>query len=534
MAIKLFGFTLGKDKSLVKTEEKPKSFVLPEGDDGSVLVEAGGFYGQYIDLDGTSRNDLELILKYREMSMHPECDSAIEDIITEGIVCEDNQQPVKIVLDGTNFSDKIKTKIVEEFDQILRLLAFKTKGYEIFKRWYIDSRLVFHIIIDEKARKQGILELRYVDPINIQKIKEYKKETRPDGSKIITGVRHFYIYNKDGFRSGDATGLKISPDSICWVSSGLFDTRNKRICGFLHKAIKPLNQLRMMEDAVVIYRISRAPERRIFYVDVGNLPKNKSEQYLKDLMLRYKNRLTYDMNTGQIRDDRRHMSMLEDYWIPRREGGKGTEIDTLPGGQNLGQMQDVEYFLKRLYQSLNVPLSRISGEQKSFSIGKGTEITRDEIKFAKFISRLRAKFSELFFNLLRIQLILKGIITEKEWDLNKGEIYIDYLKESYFAEQKQFEILRDKIEILTTMEPAIGKYYSEKWVRKNILGLTDKDEEVLQKQIDAENKIKQEKEAQQLQLNPQKNQTQEEKKDNKKKSFNSFKKQIGKQEDNNG
>lgn len=505
MEFKLFGLKLGQDykKPLASTEQKKikKSFVLPQTDDDAVSIEAvGGFYGHFVDFDGTIRNDNELIYKYREMSMHPECESAIDDIVGEAIVSEESLMPVKVVLDNLDESDGIKKKIGEEFKKILQLLEFQTKGYELFRRWYVDSKLVFHIIVDEKKTEDGILEVRYVDPVNIQKIKQYKHEVNAEGQKIITGVEEFYCYNKEGFKTNIplGAGLRISPDAICYVTSGLFDSRNKRTVGYLHKAIKPLNQLRMMEDAVVIYRLSRAPERRIFYIDVGNLPKNKAEQYLRDLMNRYRNKLTYNADTGEVRDDRRHMSMLEDFWLPRREGGKGTEITTLQGAQNLSELDDVKYFQKKLYKSLNVPISRMDGEQKSFSIGKSTEIARDEIKFGKLIARLRNKFSELFYSLLKTQLILKNIIEVDDWEKIKHSLFFDYLKDTYFAELKQNEIVNERINVLNSLEPYIGVYYSKAWVRKNVLGMNDTDVEEMQKEIEEEKK----EEAEELAKNP--------------------------------
>lgn len=498
--LKLFGIKLGKNKKPLSADDNLKvkrSFVLPEMDDDSVTVEAvGGFFGQYVDFDHTTRNDADLIYKYREMSMHPECESAIEDIVSEAIVTNESEAPVKIILDNIDYSDEVKKKIIKEFNNVLTILNFQTKGYEIFRRWYIDGKLVYHIIVDENKKEQGILELRYVDPVNIQKVKQYKRELNEKGIRIITGVDEFYVYSKEGFRSGShmsinssgaSTALRISPDAISYVTSGLFDSRNRRTVGYLHQAIKPLNQLRMMEDAVVIYRLSRAPERRIFYIDVGNLPKQKAEQYVRDLMNKYKNRLVYNADTGEVRDEKRFLNMMEDFWLPRREGGKGTEITNLPGAQNLGELDDVKYFMKKLYMSLSVPYSRLENEQKSFSIGKSTEITRDEIKFSKFVSRLRNKFSELFYNTLKTQLILKKIIKAEDWDDIKDKIFFDFLKDSYFSELKENEVILEKANVLNIIQPHIGKYYSEYWVMKNILGMNDSEIDEMKKQIDAEN-----------------------------------------------
>jgi len=521
MEFKLFGLKLGSNKKPLSSSESNKirrSFVLPQNDDDAVSIEAvGGFFGQYVDFDHTTRNDADLIYKYREMSMHPECEAAIDDIVSDAIVSEENSAPVKIILDAVEYSDDIKRRIIKEFNSVLSLLQFQTKGYEIFRRWYIDGKLVYHIIVDEKTPERGIAELRYVDPVNIQKVKQYKRELNAQGQRIITGADEFYVYSKDGFRTGMhmntgtnsvSSALRISPDAVVYITSGLFDSRNKRTVGYLHKAIKPLNQLRMMEDAVVIYRLSRAPERRIFYIDVGNLPKQKAEQYVRDLMNKYRNKLIYDASTGEIRDDRRHMSMLEDYWLPRREGGKGTEITTLQGAQNLSELEDVKYFLKKLYKSLNVPLSRMDGEQKSFTIGKSTEITRDEIKFAKFVNRLRNKFSELFYNLLKTQLILKKVLNEREWNRIKDKIFFDFLKDSYFAELKENEVALERANVLGQLQSYVGVYYSQYWIKKNILGLNDTEIEIMQMQIDQEKELEKQKQQAEAEVEAQKAQEQ--------------------------
>ena len=437
----LFGFDLGRSKKQNKQEKALKSFVVPTFDDGAIPVEAGGFYGQYVDLDGTVRNDFELTMKYREMAQDPIVEVAIDDIVNESIIMGEKKPPVKILLDKLEESDGVKQKIHDEFRNLLRVMQFETKGAEIFRRWYVDGKIFFHLIIDEGNPQQGILELRYVDPMNIQKIREYTKETLKNGTKVITGYKDFYLYNKDNPRAGGtASGIKISEDAIAFCSSGLMDSRYKRTVGFLNKAIKPLNQLRMLEDAIVIYRISRAPERRIFYIDVGNLPKTKAEQYVKDLMNRYRNRLVYDANTGEVRDDKKFMSMLEDYWLPRREGSRGTEITTLQGGQNLGELTDVIYFQKKVYRALSVPASRLE-QDKQFMLGRSTEITRDEVRFTKFVHRLRSKFSELFFDILRKQLILKKVISADEWPEMKESIYFDFLKDNLFTELKKVAII---------------------------------------------------------------------------------------------
>lgn len=494
MAFELFGLKFGRTKE-EKEESKLTSFVPPTTDDGAVIVETGGFYGQYVDLDGSTRSDYELIQKYRDMSLHPECETAVDEIVNETIVSSDNQDVVRINLDKTGLDTEIKTLILKEFKTIIDLLNFNTKGYEIFRRWYIDSRLYFHVIVNPNNLSKGIVELRYIDPLNLQKIREFKKETRADGTKLISDTEDFYIFHKYVFPGGqknfatapDVQGLRISPDAIAAVNSGMYDTKNKRVVGHLHKAIKALNQLRMMEDAVVIYRISRAPERRIFYVDVGNLPKQKAEQYLRDLMNKHRNKLIYDANTGEVRDDRRFMTMLEDYWMPRREGGKGTEIQTLPGGQNLSEMEDVKYFQKKLYRSLNVPVSRLESDN-GFTLGRSSEITRDEVKFTKFVNKMRTKFSELFYDLLGKQLILREILSKDEWDKIRSSVHFDFKRDTYFSELKEAELRKDKVEELMNMNQFVGKYFSYQWIRKNVLKLSDEDITQMDAEIDEERK----------------------------------------------
>lgn len=484
--MELFGFRLERGKQEKKQDKALKSFVVPTFDDGAIPVEAGGFYGQYVDLDGTVRNDFELTMKYREMAQDPIVEVAVDDVINEAIVVGEKKSPVKIVLDRLKASDNVKERIHEEFRNILRVMQFETKGTEIFRRWYVDGKIFFHLIIDEKNPQTGILELRYVDPMNIQKIREYTKETLINGTKIITGYKDFYLYNKDNPRSGgNPSGIKISEDAIAFCSSGLMDSRYKRTVGFLHKAIKPLNQLRMLEDSIVIYRISRAPERRIFYIDVGNLPKTKAEQYVKDLMNRYRNRLVYDAATGEVRDDKKFMSMMEDYWLPRREGSRGTEITTLQGGQNLGELTDVIYFQKKLYRALSVPVSRLE-QDKQFMLGRSTEITRDEVRFTKYIHRLRIKFSEFFFDVLRKQLILKKIISPDEWNDMKEAIYFDFLKDNLFTELKNAELRKQQVEEVGNIKPYIGKYYSHEWIRKNVLGFNEAEIKEMDKEIEKE------------------------------------------------
>ena len=492
MPVNFFGFSVSRKNTQPEAPKAAiKSFAPPEMDDGAALIEAGGLYGQYVDLDGTIKNDIDMIVKYRSMILNHEVDAAVADIVNEAVITTESKPPVQIVLDDVNLSDNIKDKMVEEFDKILHLLDFNRRGDEIFRKWYIDSRLYFHIIVDEKNQKKGIQELRPIDPTKIRKVKEIQKDkidVRGTGGAVsdqslIVGHREYYIYNDKGNPyEGFGTNLKIYPDSIGYAHSGLYDYPNKRIVGYLHKAIKPLNQLRMIEDSVVIYRIARAPERRIFYIDVGSLPKNKAEQYLRDIMNRYRNKLVYNANTGEIADDHKHMSMLEDYWLPRREGGKGTEISTLDGGQNLGEMEDVEYFQKKLYQSLNVPTSRLEADN-GFNMGRASEISRDELKFAKFIDRLRNRFSQLFVETLRSQLLLKGIMKEEDFAAIKQEIQFKYLKDSYFAESKDMEIMQDRFDILQTASEYIGKYYSLEYVRKNILRQTEEEIKEMDKQI---------------------------------------------------
>jgi len=494
MAIKLFGFTLSKDEGTSSEESKKSlSFVPPDYDDGSVPIEVGGYFGAVVDFDGTIKSDIELIRKYRDMALHPEVESAIADICNEAIVYDDTFTTVKIDTTHLRQSHSIKDKIEAEFDEVLALLDFSRRGYEIFRKWYIDSRLYYHIIADEGNKKKGIKELRPIDPTKIRKVRRITKKPLDKnnaagvGIQLVTAVEEFYVYNEQQPNSStlQLEGLKIYPDSICFVHSGLFDGYHKKIIGYLHKAIKALNQLRMIEDAVVIYRITRAPERRVFYVDVGNLPKQKAEEYVRGLMQRYRNKLMYDPNTGEVQDSRKHLSMLEDFWMPRREGGRGTEIQTLEAGQNLSEMDDVKYFQKKLFQSLNVPSSRLE-ETTGFNLGKASEISRDEVKFFKFIERLRMKFAELFLELLRVQLVMKGIIKDSEWDEIEDRLAFKFAKDSHFSELKESEILKDRLQSARDAEDFVGKYYSREWVRKKILRQTEDDVEQIDKQIEAE------------------------------------------------
>ena len=471
----LFGFKITRSK------DEGESFTLPSSDDGTIEVAGGGFYSQTLDVDGRDKTENDLIRRYRDIAIQPECDSAIEDIVSEGIASNE--------LDRLEYSSKVKKRIHEEFDRVLQLLDFNIKGHDIFRRWYVDGRIYYHKVIDKKEPRKGIKELRYIDPRKIKKVREVIKD-RPNP---VTGIDpkketlEYYLYNEK-MADNSATpqsALKITRDSVAYCPSGLVDQTKGTVLSYLHKAIKPVNQLRMIEDALVIYRISRAPERRIFYIDVGNLPKIKAEQYLKDVMNRYRNKLVYDASTGEIRDDRNHMSMLEDFWLPRREGGRGTEITTLPGGANLGEIDDIVYFQRKLYRSLNVPMSRMEAEQ-NFSLGRSTEITRDELKFSKFVQRLRKKFSALFHDILRTQLVLTGVIAEEEWDKIKEHVQYDFLQDGHFAELRDSEILRERLEMLGTVEPYVGNFFSKAWVRKHILHQTQEEIDEIENEIENE------------------------------------------------
>jgi hypothetical protein len=481
----LFGFEI--KRKLANAKELP-SFVPKTDEDGSGVIQAGGHFGAYIDMDGDKvKNEVELILKYRDIASQPECDAAVEDIINESIVGDNDESPVNIVLDELDLSDKIKETIKFEFEEVLKLLNFNAYAHDIYRKWYIDGRLPYHIIIDSKNPKKGIKELRYIDPTKLRKVKEIEEQQDPKtGAKLIKKVDEFFLF-QDKTMNGAEQGLKIYPDAIAYCTSGVMDPGRKRILSYLHKALKPVNQLRMMEDSLVIYRISRAPERRIFYIDVGNLPKGKAEEYLRGIMNQYRNKLVYDAKTGDIKDDRKHMSMLEDFFLPRREGGRGTEITTLPGGENLGQIDDIIYFQKKLYKSLNVPVNRLEQEAQ-FSLGRTSEITRDEVKFKKFIDRLRKRFSDLFMQLLKTQLLLKGIITESDWRDWKESIAFDFIEDNYFSELKQSEMLRERFDMLSSLDQYVGKYISNEWIRKNVLRQTDDEIEEIQKQIDQETK----------------------------------------------
>jgi hypothetical protein len=485
----LFGFTIARNKEQDEDAVQP-SFTPPSSDDGALTITSAAYYGTYVDLDGTAKNEVELISRYREMAMQPEIESAIDDVVNEAICQDDDGKITQIVLDDLQQPEKIKKAIKTEFQNVLRLLNYKKMAQDIFRRYYIDGRMYYHIIIDKTDPTGGIKELRYIDPRKLRKVREVKKQKdERTGADVMNVVNEYYIYN-DKVVSGTSSsygpvGVRITPDSIVSVVSGLMDSRRAVVLSYLHKAIKPLNQLRMIEDATVIYRISRAPERRIFYIDVGNLPKLKAEQYLRDIMVKYKNKLVYDANTGEIRDDRKFLSMMEDFWLPRREGGKGTEITTLPGGQNLGELEDVKYFQKKLYGSLNVPVSRLEPNQ-GFSIGRVAEVTRDELKFAKFVDRMRNKFSDVFNQVLRVQCVLKGICTAEEWEEFKENIYYDFIRDNNFSELKEAELMTNRLELLSAVDPYTGRYFSQKWIQQNVLRLTDDDIKEMQTEIDKE------------------------------------------------
>ena len=480
----LFGFSFRRrEEQLKKSAPSP---VAPTNEDGATSFIAGGYHGTYVDLDGNFKTEYDMVVKYRMMAMHPEVDSAIEDIIQEAIVTDQNDSPVQIDLANLDVSDSVKEMIRTEFDYIKNLIGFDTKAHEMFRRWYIDGRLYYHKVIDLQRPQDGILELRYVDPQKIKKVRQINKipKTADQFQSLDYGkVDEYFIYNPKGLRNTSAnSGIKIAKDAITYVTSGILDTNKNIVLSYLHKAIKVLNQLMMIEDSLVIYRISRAPERRIFYIDVGNLPKVKAEQYLREVMSRYRNKLVYDANTGEIRDDRKYMSMLEDFWLPRREGGRGTEITTLPGGQNLGELTDIQYFQTKLYKALNVPAGRLDSES-TFNIGRSSEIMRDELKFTKFVGKLRKKFSEMFQDILKTQLILKGVITPEDWDEMKEHIQYDYLYDNHFTELKNIEMLNEKINLITAMEPFMGKYFSTEYVRTQILGQSEVEKRELDDQM---------------------------------------------------
>ena len=486
----LFGFRIERPK---KAEGSVPSFTSPTADDGTIDIAGGGFFGQVLDQDGRERTEIDLIRRYRDIAQQPECDTAIEDIVNEGIISNEDDVPVQITLDRLPFPEKIKRKIRKEFMEVLRLLHFEAKGHDVFRRWYVDGRIFFHKIIDTKNPKQGIVELRYIDPTKIKKVRQIKKQKdNKSGVDMVEGIEEYFLYNEKGMNSagmgGSGSGMKIAGDAIAYVPSGSIDGNSGRVLSYLHKAIKPVNQLRMIEDALVIYRISRAPERRIFYIDVGNLPKIKAEQYLKDVMNRYRNKLVYDASTGEIRDDRNHMSMLEDFWLPRREGGRGTEITTLPGGSNLGEIDDIVYFQKKLLKSLNVPISRMDSES-GFSLGRSTEITRDELKFTKFVQRIRKKFTPLFTDILKTQLLLKGIIAPDDWPMMQEHLQYDFLQDGHFSELKDAELLENRIQSLESIQSYIGTFFSKEYVLKKVLRMNDAEIDEMRQQIQRETEI---------------------------------------------
>ena len=468
---KLFGFEITR----AKDNKAIKSIVPPRDDDGAGYVtatSAGSHYGHYINMEGDdSKDQAQLILKYRGSAYQPEADAAIEDIVNEAITAAENKPSVALNLDNVPVSATVKKTMFEEFENIFNMLNFKELGHDIFRRWYIDGRIYHHLIIDENNPTAGIQEIRYIDTVKIRKVKQIKRKKDPiSGATLVDKVNEFYIYQEKP--GSQASGVKLTLDSVSYCTSGLLDEHRKKVISYLHKALKPITQLRMMEDSLVIYRLARAPERRMFYIDVGNLPRGKAEQYMKDIMAKYRNKLVYDAKTGEIRDDRKHMSMLEDFWLPRREGGRGTEISTLPGGENLGQIEDIIYFQKRLYRSLNVPMNRLEQEQQ-FSLGRATEISRDELKFQKFIDRLRNRFANLFYDILKKQLILKNVITEDDWNSWKNKVTVDFLRDNHFAELKEAELLRERIQSLDQITNYVGEYFSKEWVQKNVLLFDD-------------------------------------------------------------
>ncbi|MBT4698122.1 portal protein, partial [Candidatus Woesearchaeota archaeon] len=463
------------------------AFTMPENDDGSMMVSGAGAYGTSLDLDGQYKTEIELILKYREMAQTSDCEIAIDNIINESIVIDDTRNPVDIILDKTNLSDGIKKKVINEFNTVLDLLNFNNFGYDIFRRWYVEGKLYYHIMIDENNPNLGIVELRSLDATKIKKVKQINQKDTADPKKKEVSVNSMFNYNESGLGNRTSDGILISGDSIAYSTSGLLNPTKTGVLSYLHKAIKPLNQLRMVEDAIVIYRISRAPERRIFYIDVGNLPKLKAEQYIRDIMTRYKNKLVYDSTTGEVKDDRRHQSMLEDYWLPRREGGRGTEITTLPGGENLGQLEDVEYFQKKMYKAMHVPVSRLEADS-GFSLGRESEITRDELLFSKFIGKLQTRFSMLFGEILEKQLLLKNIITSEEWSQIRDKVHYKFEKDHYYTEFKQQETMTQRVDLARNMEEYVGNYYSREYFRKNILRQSEEEIRTEDVQIEKEKK----------------------------------------------
>ena len=477
----IFGYEIKR-----KAEPKKISFVPPDDEGVGNVINAGGHYGQYIDMDGgQAKSENDQIVKYRDAAMHPEVDAAIEDIVNEAIVTTTAEGPVAIILEDINQPATIKNKIREEFYKIVEMLNMNFQGADIFRKWYVDGRLYYHKIIDTANPKGGIIELRCIDPLKIKKVREVKKDKdKATGESLVKGTKEYYVFQNQNMNKTNQ-GLRITKDAIAYCTSGLFSSDHKRVVSYLHKSLKTLNQLKMMEDSLVIYRLSRAPERRIFYIDVGNLPKGKAEEYLKNIMSKYRNKLVYNATTGEIKDHAKQMSMLEDFWLPRREGGRGTEITTLPGGENLGQIDDIVYFQKKLYRSLNVPINRLEQEAQ-FSLGRASEITRDELKFQKFIDRLRKRFSMLYMDILKTQLVLKGIVTEEEFNEMETFLRIDFMKDTHFAELKESELLRERLGTLREIDEYTGKYFSIDWIRRHVLFQSEKEMEEINKQIEAE------------------------------------------------
>jgi hypothetical protein len=492
MELELFGFEFGKKRTPKQEREEKtlQSFTAPEIYDGTVTVEAGGFFGTALDYAASMRDESASVVQYRNMSIYPEVDNAIDEIINASIVLGTDRRPVKLDLANLPVSDVIKNKIYREFDRILHLLDFNNKSYEIFRRWYIDSKIYYNLVIDKERPTDGIKEIIPVDPLKIKKIRKVKKEMeRVEGQSIslIKDIEEYYLYtntDKESYMLTGPGGLQLSLDSIVYVPSGIVDLNTKRVLGYLHKAIRPLNMLRQLEDALLVYRIARAPERRVFYVDVGQLPKQKAEQYMRDMMSRFRNRVIYNQATGEVRDERNHLSVLEDYWLPRREGSRGTEISTLPGGQAMSQIEDVDYFKKKLYNSLNVPISRLTSESTGFNMGRSVEITREEVKFYKFIDRIRHHFTKLFSDMLRVQLLLKGVITDDDWRELKGDVNYVFNTDNYFWDLKEAEILAERLKMISFVDPYVGKYFSSEYIRKNILRQTEEEMRVMDKAME--------------------------------------------------
>lgn len=492
MEIEVFGFEFGKKNTTKQEKENQalQSFAAPEIFDGTVTVEAGGFYGTALDYGANLRDENNSIIQYRNMSVYPEIDNAVDEIVNAAVVYGTDRKPVKIDLKNLPIPDPIKLKIYKEFEKVLHLLDFNGKAYEVFRRWYIDSRIFYNIVIDKDQPTDGIKEIIPIDPLKIKRVRKIEKENkRVDGKTIsvIKGIEEYYLYtntDKDTFMMTGPDGLHLSTDSVVYCPSGIVDLNTKRVLGYLHKAIRPLNMLRQLEDALLVYRVARAPERRVFYVDVGQLPKQKAEQYMRDMMSRFRNRLIYNQATGEVRDERNNLSVLEDYWLPRREGSRGTEITTLPGGNAMSQIEDVDYFKKKLYSSLNVPMSRLMADQSGFNLGRSVEITREEVKFYKFVERLRHQFAKMFLDFLRVQLILKGVMTEEDWHELKTEIKFVFNTDNYFWDLKESEILAERMKMLSFVDPYVGKYFSSEYVRRNVLKQTEEEMKAMDKQME--------------------------------------------------